>query len=50
MLLRRALAWRVPSFMLPEHVVILPIMPRTANGKPDRQALAIRAAALLTQT
>jgi acyl-CoA synthetase (AMP-forming)/AMP-acid ligase II len=49
MLIRRALALRMPSFMLPERVVILPAMPRTANGKPDRQALAARAAALLTQ-
>jgi acyl-coenzyme A synthetase/AMP-(fatty) acid ligase len=50
MLIRRALAMRVPSFMLPEHVAILPMMPRTANGKPDRQALALRAAALLRHT
>jgi acyl-CoA synthetase (AMP-forming)/AMP-acid ligase II len=49
MMLRRALALRVPSFMLPEQVVILPAMPRTANGKPDKQALAARAAALLPQ-
>jgi acyl-CoA synthetase (AMP-forming)/AMP-acid ligase II len=49
MMIRRALASRLPSFMLPEHVVILPAMPRTANGKPDRQALAARAAALLSQ-
>jgi acyl-CoA synthetase (AMP-forming)/AMP-acid ligase II len=49
MLIRRELALRVPSFMLPEHVVVLPAMPRTANGKPDRQALAAQAAALLPQ-
>jgi acyl-CoA synthetase (AMP-forming)/AMP-acid ligase II len=49
MVIRRELALRVPSFMLPAHVVILPAMPRTANGKPDRQALAARAAALLPQ-
>jgi acyl-coenzyme A synthetase/AMP-(fatty) acid ligase len=49
MMIRRELAWRVPSFMLPEQTVILPAMPRTANGKPDRQALAAWAAALLTQ-
>jgi acyl-coenzyme A synthetase/AMP-(fatty) acid ligase len=48
MMLRRALALSVPSFMLPEHVVILHALPRTANGKPDRQALAVQAAALLT--
>jgi len=47
MLLRRELARQVPSFMLPEHVVILSEMPRTANGKPDRQVLAARAAAIL---
>jgi acyl-CoA synthetase (AMP-forming)/AMP-acid ligase II len=46
MAIRRELASRVPSFMLPARVVILPAMPRTANGKPDRQALAARAAAL----
>jgi acyl-coenzyme A synthetase/AMP-(fatty) acid ligase len=49
MVIRRELALRVPSYMLPAHVVILPEMPRTANGKPDRQALATRAATLLTQ-
>lgn len=49
MVVRRDLALRVPSFMLPAHVVILPAMPRTANGKPDRQALAARAAAILPQ-
>jgi acyl-CoA synthetase (AMP-forming)/AMP-acid ligase II len=49
MAIRRELASRVPSFMLPTHVVILPAMPRTANGKPDRQALAARAAAILSQ-
>jgi long-chain acyl-CoA synthetase len=48
MMIRRALALRVPSFMLPERVVMLPAMPRTATGKPDRQALAAQAAALLT--
>jgi acyl-coenzyme A synthetase/AMP-(fatty) acid ligase len=49
MMIRRALALQVPSFMLPELVVMLPAMPRTATGKPDRQALAARAAALLHQ-
>jgi acyl-CoA synthetase (AMP-forming)/AMP-acid ligase II len=47
--IRRELALRVPSFMLPAHIVILPAMPRTANGKPDRRALATRAAALFPQ-
>ena len=49
MMIRRELALRVPSFMLPEQVVILCALPRTANGKPDRQALAAQAAALLPQ-
>jgi acyl-CoA synthetase (AMP-forming)/AMP-acid ligase II len=49
-MIRRALALRVPSFMLPEHVVLLPAMPRTANGKPDRQSLGARAAAILPHT
>jgi acyl-CoA synthetase (AMP-forming)/AMP-acid ligase II len=49
MMIRRELALCVPSFMLPEQVVILRALPRTANGKPDRQALAAQAAALLTQ-
>jgi aspartate racemase len=49
MMIRRALALRVPSFMLPERVVMLAAMPRTATGKPDRQALAAQAAALLKQ-
>jgi acyl-CoA synthetase (AMP-forming)/AMP-acid ligase II len=48
MMIRRELALCVPSFMLPEHVVILRALPRTASGKPDRQALAAQAAALLT--
>jgi fatty-acyl-CoA synthase len=49
MMIRRELALCVPSFMLPEQVVLLRALPRTANGKPDRQALAAQAAALLTQ-
>jgi long-chain acyl-CoA synthetase len=46
-LVRRTLALHVPSYMLPERVVLLPALPRTANGKPDRQALTAWAAALL---
>jgi acyl-CoA synthetase (AMP-forming)/AMP-acid ligase II len=49
MMICRALALRVPSFMVPKHMVILSALPRTANGKPDRQALAAWAAALLSQ-
>lgn len=49
LMVRRELALRVPSFMLPEQMVSLPALPRTANGKPDRQALAAHAAALLPQ-
>jgi acyl-CoA synthetase (AMP-forming)/AMP-acid ligase II len=49
-LLRQQLARQLPAFMLPQHIEILPEMPRTAHGKPDRQALAARAAALLPRT
>jgi acyl-coenzyme A synthetase/AMP-(fatty) acid ligase len=49
MMIRRELALCVPSFMLPEQVVILCALPRTVNGKPDRQTLTAQAAALLTQ-
>jgi acyl-coenzyme A synthetase/AMP-(fatty) acid ligase len=49
MMIRRELALCVPSFMLPEQVVILRDLPRTANGKPDRHALATQAAVLLRQ-
>lgn len=43
----RALAARVPSYMVPREIVILPAMPRTASGKPDRPALAQQAQLLL---
>ncbi|MCB2102098.1 MAG: AMP-binding protein, partial [Rhodobacterales bacterium] len=37
--LRRALGGRLPSYMVPQEVVVLDAMPRTASGKPDRPAL-----------
>jgi len=37
--LRRALATRLPDFMVPASFVFLGALPRTANGKVDRNAL-----------
>lgn len=37
----------LPSYMMPERVLIRDRLPRTANGKPRRQALVAEAAALL---
>jgi acyl-coenzyme A synthetase/AMP-(fatty) acid ligase len=45
--LRRALVARLPSYMLPEQVVPLAAIPRTASGKPDRPALTDRALRLI---
>jgi L-proline---[L-prolyl-carrier protein] ligase len=45
--LRRACRERLPSYMVPDHVVIVGTLPRTANDKYDRTQLARRAAALI---
>jgi acyl-coenzyme A synthetase/AMP-(fatty) acid ligase len=45
--IRRRMSGRVPPYMLPAEVVILPVMPRTASGKPDRPALTEKAGKLL---
>ncbi len=37
--LLQQLAARVPAYMLPQHVVVLESLPRTPNGKLDRNAL-----------
>ncbi|MGE5611056.1 MAG: AMP-binding protein, partial [Bacillota bacterium] len=47
--IRRELAARLPSYMVPQQVVILPALPRTANGKPDRPAMIERANAMLAR-
>ncbi len=43
MQLRRALAMKLPSYRVPAQTDILAVIPRTANGKPDRKALTDRA-------
>ena len=42
--LRRHAAERLPRYMVADEVTVLAELPRTANGKVDRQALAARAA------
>ena len=37
--LREALQTRLPSYMIPQHIVVLERMPLTPNGKLDRRAL-----------
>jgi acyl-coenzyme A synthetase/AMP-(fatty) acid ligase len=37
--LRRVLAKRLPGYMLPETVIVIPAIPRLSNGKPDRVSL-----------
>lgn len=37
--LRSAVAERVPSYMVPAAIIVLPVIPTTHNGKPDLAAL-----------
>jgi amino acid adenylation domain-containing protein len=39
--LRRLLAAKLPAFMVPSRFALLTALPRSANGKVDRQALAL---------
>jgi acyl-coenzyme A synthetase/AMP-(fatty) acid ligase len=38
--LKRHLVERIPRYMLPARIDFLPALPRTSNGKIDRQRLA----------
>jgi len=44
------MAARVPSYMVPEKIVVKSEFPRTASGKPDRPALAAEALPLFNPT
>ncbi|GLY51401.1 non-ribosomal peptide synthetase [Lentzea sp. NBRC 102530] len=44
-----SLAERLPSVMVPDHVVVLPSLPLTRNGKVDRAAIARTVAELATE-
>ena len=37
--IRDSLSWQMPFFMVPERIVILPVLPQTSNGKVDAQRL-----------
>lgn len=47
--IERALAARLPTYMLPSSIVFLTSMPLTANGKSDNQELRRRARSLLAE-
>jgi clorobiocin biosynthesis protein CloN4 len=44
--LRRHCAQRLPRYMVPDELHLVDTLPRTANGKTDRAALAARTADL----
>jgi acyl-CoA synthetase (AMP-forming)/AMP-acid ligase II len=46
--LRRRLTQQLPSYMVPELILLREDLPRTASGKPDRVHLAAQAAQLLS--
>ena len=47
MLIQRELSTRLPTYMIPQRIVVLPAMPRTGSGKTDSPALLAQAKALL---
>ena len=44
---RLQLMQRMPSYMVPDLIAVLPELPRTASGKPDRPSLVIKATEML---